>query len=475
MAASPDTSLRELCAEKIAGQGLPRSDAGLLKLSCLGAALIVLTAAGLALHEPGAITLPSPRATLLFVGLMVVAATIYFAAVAMVLRRRLSPGAVWLVLGVAVVLRAILLPPPPFLSSDVFRYVWDGKVQNAGINPYHYLPADPALMPLRDGAIYPHVNRATYARTIYPPTAQLIFRAVTAISPTVLGMKLAAVGFELLAIGCVIALLAGAGLPADRVLIYAWNPLAVWAFAGNGHVDAFAVGLISAALLARARRRDTLTGALLGAAILVKFLPAAMAPALWRRRDWRMPAMCAATILLLYAGYIGVGRDVLGFLPGYASEEGMDQGTGLWLLAGLGHLLPLPAIAPKLYLLVGAGALAAAAAWIAFASQPQPDPHRDIVRVAGNAAVLAAATLIVLSPHYAWYYAWLAVPCCICPLRSVIYLSAAALLLYLNPLDEHFFWPSLVFVPCIALAVIDWRRPLAGAWGTRDGAIERSI
>ncbi len=466
MAASPDASLPELRADKVAERDAARSDSGLLQLSCLGAALIVLTAAALALHEPGEITLPSPRATLLFVGLMGVAALVYFAAVALLLRRRLRRGAVWLVLGVAVVLRAIPLPTPPFLSSDVFRYVWDGKVQNAGINPYRYLPADPVLAPLRDAAIYPHVNRATYARTIYPPMAQLIFRAVAAISPTILAMKLAAVGFELLAIGCIIVLLAGAGLPTERVLIYAWNPLAVWAFAGNGHVDAFAVGLIAAALLAQSRRRDTLAGALLGAAILVKFLPAAMAPALWRRRDWRMPVACAATMLLLYACYIGVGRDVLGFLPGYASEEGMNQGTGLWLLAGLGHLLPLPAVASQLYLLVGAGLLVAAAAWVAFGSPPQADPHRDIVRVAGNAAALAAATLIVLSPHYAWYYPWLALPCCICPLRSVIYLSGAALLLYLNPLDEHFFWPSLVFIPCIALAVIDWRRPLAAPWGT---------
>ncbi|HEY6432460.1 MAG TPA: glycosyltransferase family 87 protein, partial [Acetobacteraceae bacterium] len=461
MAPSPDASLPGLCEAKIAEQTLPRSDTGLLKLSCLGVALIVLTAAGLPLHVPGAITLPSPRATLLFVALMGVAALIYFAAVVLVLRVRLRRSATWLVLGIAVVLRVIPLPTPPFLSSDVFRYVWDGKVQNAGINPYRYLPADPALAALRDSAIYPHVNRATYARTIYPPMAQLIFRAVAAISPTILAMKLAAVAFELLAMGCIIAVLAAAGLPTERVLIYAWNPLAVWAFAGNGHVDAFAVGLIAAALLAQSRRHNTLTGALLGAAILVKFLPAAMAPALWRRRDWRMPAACAATILLLYACYIGVGRDVLGFLPGYASEEGLNQGTGLWLLAGLGDVLPLPAIASKLYLVIGAGVLVAAAAWVAFGSRPQPDPHRDIVRVAGNAAMLAAATLIVLSPHYAWYYAWLALPCCICPLRSVIYLSAAALLLYLDPLDEHFFWPSLVFVPCIALAVIDWRRPLA--------------
>ena len=60
-----------------------------------------------------------------------------------------------------------------FLSSDLFRYIWDGRVQLAGINPYLYVPAEPALAHLRDTAIiYRLVNRATYAHTIYPPMAR---------------------------------------------------------------------------------------------------------------------------------------------------------------------------------------------------------------------------------------------------------------------------------------------------------------
>ena len=439
----------------VCGRGEDRT--ATLYLSVIGVGLIALTVAGLLLHRRGAITLPSLPVTWLFVGLMAAAAVIYFVAVALILRRPMPGAAVWVVLGVAVVLRAVVLPTPPFLSSDVFRYVWDGKVQNAGVNPYSYVPDDPALIPLRDAAIYPHINRADYARTIYPPMAQLVFRAVTAIGPTVLAMKSAAVGFELLAMGAVVALLAAAGLPRERVLIYAWNPLAVWAFAGNGHVDAIAVGLIGVALLAWFRRSDTVVGAVLGTAILVKFLPVAIAPALWRRWDWRMPVTCLALMLALYAVYIDAGRYVLGFLPGYAAEEGLGRGAGFWLLAGVGDVLPLPAVAPIAYLVVASCVFVAAAVWVAFRSQPIGDPRDDAVRMAGNAAGLAAIVMVVLSPHYSWYYAWLALPCCICPLRSVIYLSAAGLLLYVNPLNEHFLWPCLLFVPAIVLAVRDRR------------------
>ena len=50
-------------------------------------------------------------------------------------------------------MRALLLFAPPH-STDIYRYIWDGRVQADGINPYRYVPADPALAHLRDAAIY---------------------------------------------------------------------------------------------------------------------------------------------------------------------------------------------------------------------------------------------------------------------------------------------------------------------------------
>ena len=50
--------------------------------------------------------------------------------------------ALWLVFGVGILLRAYVLLFDPLLSSDIYRYVWDGRVQAAGINPYRYFPAD---------------------------------------------------------------------------------------------------------------------------------------------------------------------------------------------------------------------------------------------------------------------------------------------------------------------------------------------
>jgi hypothetical protein len=433
---------------------------GMRMLAALGAVLVASVAAGLALHPPGAASLGSVARANVFVAVLAMAGAAYLGAVAAVLRRPLPHGAVWLVLGVALAMRLAVLAAPPFLSSDVYRYVWDGRMQDAGIDPYRFVPADPALARYRDAAIYPNINRAATARTIYPPFAEAVFAAVARASPTVLAMKAAMIGFELAAMAALVGLLDVARLPRARVLIYAWNPLAVWTLGGNGHVDAIVVGMVALALLTAALRRPALAGVLLGGAVLAKFLPAAIAPALWRRWDWRLPVACAAVIVALYVPYVvGAHGHVLGYLPGYAAEEGIGRGGGLWLLAGLAEFGPLPRAAVPVYGAVAAVVLLVLAVRAALARR-SADPARDAVRMARDAAILAAATIVAISPHYPWYFVWLAVPCCLCPLRSVVWLSVAPLLLYLDPLHERFVWPALLYGPAIVLAVVDARTTL---------------
>ena len=439
------------------------SRSGLIRIAILGAAgaaIVTLTMVGLSLHQPHAENLGSR--TNLFVALAALAGIAYLVACALVLRPRTPPrGALWLVLGVALALRVPVLLAPPFLSSDLYRYIWDGRVQAAGINPYRYVPADPALASLRDDSIYPHINRRDYAPTIYAPMAQVIFRAIAAVSQSLTAVKIAMVGFECLAIACLVGLLRIAGLPTARVLIYAWNPLAIWAFAGNGHVDAAAVGLIAAALLCRARRRDGAAGAILGAAILVKFLPLAIAPALWRpwspATRWRAPLAAIAVIIGLYAVYISVGAGVFGFLSSYGSEEGIIQGGGIWLLAGLGEFIALPPAAGPIYFLFCGMILMLMASAMLLRNRVSLSPGDDAIRVCGQAGWLAAGFMILLSPHYSWYFPFLAVFATVAPVRAVIWLSVAPLLLDLCPLPDHFLWRALVYAPALTLAALDLR------------------
>lgn len=436
--------------------------ATLPQLAGLGALLLALTVAALFVEGQGTEWMRPHVATDLFVALLAVAVVVYLLAVRLVMGNALPARAVWIVLAVGLLARGMLLPAPPFLSSDIYRYVWDGRVQQHGINPYRYVPADPALSGLRDTSIFPLVNRATYARTIYPPVAQMLFAVVGRISGSLLAMKVAMVGLELTGLYCMMRLLVMAGLPRERILIQAWNPLVIWSFACDGHVDGAAIGLIGLALLARSQRRAGLAGGVLAAAALVKFLPLALAPAFARGVPLWRPALAGLVVVVVgYACYASAGGYVLGFLPGYSSEEGLAGGNGFWLLAGLAHLGHLPPWSGTAYIGVVAAGLVLLGLWIAWGTQRLQESRGsagDVGLLCRNAAILAAAVTVAISPHYSWYFAWLALPCVVAPIPAVIWLSSAPVLLTLDPFNERFIWPSLVYAPAIVLAVIAIRR-----------------
>jgi len=427
----------------------------MIRPGIFGAVLLALTLGGLSLHTTGSGTVGTPEAKIALVVILCISAVVYLLAVATTLHRPMARKVVWIVLLFAAAIRLPLIVSPPFLSSDVFRYVWDGRVQAAGINPYRFIPNDPALASLRDDAVYPHINRADYAPTIYPPAAQVIFAIIGRVWSSVTGVKLAMVGFEVLAVFCLMRLLTLANLPTERVLIYAWNPLPIWAFAGNGHIDAAVVGFVSLALLLRARHRDGWAGLALGLAALTKFLPAVIAPVLWRRGGgWRLATVAGATVIGLYALYSGVGWRVFGFLNSYGSEEGLNTGSGIWLLAGLSRIAPLPGFAAGLYLAGLAMLLAALGIWFAFVRKPDGP-----VAICAAAGVMMAVLTFGISPHYPWYFAWLIVPCVLSPNPAILWLGTAPVLMYLDTYGDRFVWPSVIYVPALLLALARYYRP----------------
>jgi hypothetical protein len=372
------------------------------------------------------------------------------------LSTRIEHRALIVILLIAALLRGIALFAPQALSTDAFRYVWDGRVQAAGINPYRYIPVDPALSALRDDVIYPNINRADYAHTIYPPTAQLSFLAIERISDSVLGMKLAMFAFDALTIACLIALLRRRGLPSSRVLLYAWHPLPVWEFAGTGHVDALAIALLMLAFLAASRRAPLWTGVALAAATLVKFYPAVAGPALYRRWDWRMPVTFALTLVLLYAPYLGAGRAVFGFLSGYADEEGLRSGDGIFLWSLLRAGVHVPQHAVQYFAPLAALLLLVVAAWLQFSRRWRT---HDIWTAA---LALASLFTLLVSPHDPWYFTWLVPFLCFRLTAAHIWLTGACTLMYVLPHPTGLAVQSLLYLPFVALLLLQFifGRPL---------------
>ncbi|MBA2297480.1 MAG: DUF2029 domain-containing protein, partial [Actinobacteria bacterium] len=305
---------------------------GRVALAVLGGGLLATTLIlGAVLARPDPLERPAP-----LVIAIVAALAVYGFAATLVLRGR--PFGRWafgLVLLVAVTARLVLAVDPPTLSDDAYRYVWDGRVQAAGINPYRFPPRSLELKQLRDEAIYEQVNRK-FAPTIYPPAAQGFFRAAYVVHPdSIRWTKASLVLVDAVAICLLGLLLVRSGRPPERALLYAWHPLAILEVGHSGHVDVLAVALLLGSLLFTMRGRPVAAGVALAGAALVKFYAlAALVPLLARGR--RFGALSggalAGTVALAYLPFLEVGRRVFGYLPGYLTEEGFESGSRFYLL-----------------------------------------------------------------------------------------------------------------------------------------------
>jgi alpha-1,6-mannosyltransferase len=427
----------------------------LLLLTAIGVVIVGLTSATpFAFETFGdnafmAMTIPA--------GLLTIAATAQ--------AERAAPAlALWLIFGVAIVLRAYVILFDPLLSSDIYRYVWDGKVQAAGINPYRHIPSDPALASLREGAIFPHINRATTAVTIYPPVAQFFFLIVTRIGENVTVMRLALVGCEAVTVVIIMLFLRRMNQPVTRVVAYLWHPLPLWEIANSGHVDTLMVALMLLGLWI-AVSGQALRGAILIAfSVLVKPYVAPVLAGIWRPWDLKMPLVVIAVIALCYLPYLSVGWGVLGFLTqGYLREEGISAGNDLWPLAlwrlafGEHHGDVVAYVAIAALILLFAGLVVARSG-----DRPIASRLADINR-------LLLLTLWLLSPNYPWYFLVITPFVVLCSSLPNWFVSIAALLLT-EQLDWDFYIPRMVTKSILfGGLVLAWA---FAAWRTRMRTVE---
>ncbi len=264
-----------------------------------------------------------------FVTLWLVCCVPYLAACLLVLITQPLVGRWrWIELGLillgALLLRVILLPLPPNLSHDSWRYLWDARVTLHGYSPYIYAPNDPVLHHLRN-IIYEN-SRFRNVPTLYPPGAQSIYLLSYLLAPDNLFVfKGVLIVFELVATCALAWLLHHKGLDPARCLIYAWCPLPIVEFAMQGHQEAITIVFTMLALVCaygQWRGSRVLTGFFIAMAALTNIYPIVFLLAVLRRRDWALLSTCAATIVLAYIPYLFLGHGmVLGFFSSYASEQ----------------------------------------------------------------------------------------------------------------------------------------------------------
>lgn len=375
-------------------------------------------------------------------------------------------------------LRLTVLARSPDLSDDLRRYLWDARVGAAGVSPYAYAPADPAVAGLAPELLpgLPHPEM----RTVYPPVAQAAFRAAGTLGGGALALKALFAAADLSVVALIYALGgAGAGFAAA---LYAFHPLPIVESAGQGHLDSLGLALLLAGLVYVRRGRNARAGIAFALAVLAKYFPAAAAlPLLRRGRAAFAAAALAAGVPVVLAATRG-GVTPAGGLSDYATRWEFNavlypalvnvlewaevparaKDAFLSWKESLGHPAWTESVFPFFYLGFFARALlavllAAALIWIA-----------RRVRDTEAAVFASLAALLLASPTlHPWYLLWVLPFAARRRDPAFLYLSFAVPLAYalLYPVS----WLpapavyTLEYGPFAALLFFGARAPRAGA------------
>ena len=206
----------------------------------------------------------------------------------------------WLI--ACLILRLPLLHVTP--SDDAYRYLWEGRIQGQGFNPFALSPDSPRLRHLRDGD-WSQINHPDYP-TIYPPLAQAVFLLAALLRPSIFAVKVCCVVFDIAAVALLARWAAARGHPPHRALIYGLCPLTLTAFAIDGHVDSLMLLCLVGAGLLFGRQRLYWGAVLLAGAIAAKI--AAVVLVGWLVvRSWRAALLCLGCVAAMYLPYVSAG------------------------------------------------------------------------------------------------------------------------------------------------------------------------
>lgn len=279
------------------------------------------------------------------------------------------------------------LVTPPGADDDVHRYVWDGRVQRLGYNPYLVVPSDPALSGLHTSETRTLNNPDVPSP--YPAGAQLFFRAVTTIHESVFALKIAFVACDFAIALILLDVLRRTGQGAHWVLAYAWNPLLATEVAGSGHIDIVGVLLLLVSAAALERRWRAAAAMAFGLAVAVKLLPIVLLPLYWRRVRIRDGVLATVVVGLLYVPFLNHGRISIGSLGTYVQSFRFNGPVFATL-----ERVAAPQFVVGLALLAGF----LTAIWM---RRKSPPPSSDAF------AWPMAASLLCAPVVYPWYLLWL--------------------------------------------------------------------
>lgn len=308
--------------------------------------------------------------------------------------------------------RVSFIAADPIGSDDLYRYMWDGRVQSAGINPYRFAPSDTALAPLHTSRLPVLVNHPGM-KTIYFPLSQWIFVAATFLSgDQVWGFHILILLAECMTVTGLLQLTRLLGFSPWYVLLYAANPLVVYQFALDSHVDVFGFPFLVFGLLFFFRQRTTPALLLLGCSMQIKPIAAAFLPIIFFsvKGAGRKAAVLLVPLLCLAVPFLPYMIDANPF-------ESLTTFSRHWFFNGALFSILLPLFDDnQTARLWSMGILVPLIALVTWSRRPLPE------RI-----VLAVLVTLLCSPvAHPWYMGWLIAVLPLAPLPAGIALAATA-------------------------------------------------
>jgi len=152
------------------------------------------------------------------------------------------------IFALGIIARLLFLQFP--VGNDVFRYVWEGYIQNLGFNPFSHSPVSPALADFARGEFYCIWRQISHPEfsAAYPPVALLLFRVLAGLNPEPFFFKIVMIVLDIGVMIVLMLMITQRGGSPSRLLFYVANPLVLVYIAGEGHLDVIMVFFLCLAM-----------------------------------------------------------------------------------------------------------------------------------------------------------------------------------------------------------------------------------
>jgi alpha-1,6-mannosyltransferase len=241
--------------------------------------------------------------------ILVLSSSAVYIGIAILLRSsnpNMGRASVYVIISIGVLYRLLAIGSGPVASDDMYRYVWDGKMQSMGLSPYQYAPEDEAVA-MHSTPMLPSRINFPEMKTIYPPLAQWVFYiCYSAGGESILAFKLPLLLAEIASIVLLLLILNTLRKPLHYAALYALCPLPVYQFMIDGHVDAllFPFVLLFVYFWLRSRHLPALLS--LGFSVITKLVSLIYLPLLLKelRTRWYLLFIPVLVLALSYLPYV---------------------------------------------------------------------------------------------------------------------------------------------------------------------------